>query len=489
MNDISKSVRHIMTVFLICFVGMIGYIAYFQVFKAPEIASDSGNVRLWAKRNEVLRGTIYDRDGNALTSSEKIDAISQKREYLYGELYAHALGYVDPAYGLTGLEASFDEELTKSNNLATDIRSLFKDFDIDKFIQARKDSEREKVGNSVITTLDTELQQIAYDALGSNRGAVVALNPKTGEIITMVSKPSFDPNNLKPVMDAANDGSDKNSTLLNRALDGRYPPGSTFKTITLASTLEYLPEAVNRTFSDNGKINFEDGSTLPNFNGNVYGQINLKKAFQVSSNVVFGELAMELGNEKLKTTSEAFGFNKRITGVGIEMSKSQFPTLETYEKGMIAQSGIGQSSILATPMQMALVASTVANNGAMMQPTLVSKVVDSEGHTVKTIDSKVLSQVMPAEDTEVIRDYMKNVIDNNLGRWPQFRGTNAGGKTGTAEYNNPDGTPAIPHGWFIGAAPMDDPQIAIAVIVENGESGSGDSAAIASQVIRAALQQ
>lgn len=489
MNDISKSVKHIMTVFLICFVAMIGYIAYFQVFKAPTIANDSGNVRLWAKRNEVLRGTIYDRDGNALTSSSRVDAISQKREYLQGELYAHALGYVDPSYGIAGLEETFDEDLTKSNAFVTDIRSLLKDFNFDKFMEARKDAEREKVGNSVITTLDTNLQQIAYDALGDNKGAVVALNPKTGEILAMVSKPSYNPNDLKTVMEAANSGADTDSTLINRAINGLYPPGSTFKTVTLASVLQNDPSAVNRTFQDNGKITFEDGSKLPNFNNNVYGAINLRKAYQVSSNVVFGELAMELGNEKLKTTAEAFGFNQRIPGVGVNISKSQFPTLESYEQGMIAQSGIGQSSILATPMQMALVAATVANDGAMMQPKLVNKVIDSDGNLVKNIDDKVLSQVIPVEDASTIKEYMQNVVNNNLGRWPLFRGTNAGGKTGTAEYNNPDGTPAVPHGWFIGTAPIDNPQIAIAVIVENGGSGSTDSAVVASKVIKAALEQ
>ena len=488
MNDISKSVRHIMTVFLICFVGMISYIAYFQVFEAPEIASDSNNVRLWAKRNEVLRGTIYDRDGNALTSSTKIDKISQKREYLQGNLFAHVLGYVDPAYGITGLEASFDEELTKSNVLATDLRSLFKDFDIDKFIEARKDSEREKIGNSLITTLDTELQKVASNALGDRKGSVVALNPKTGEILAMVSKPTYNPNDLKSVMEYANSGNDKNATLLNRALDGKYPPGSTFKTITLASTLQNDPTALTRTFNDNGKITFADGSYLPNAGGAAYGQIDLKKAFQVSSNVAFGELAMELGNEKLRTTAEDFGFNKRIPAIGVDIGKSEFPRLESYEIGSIARSGIGQSSILATPMQMALVAATVANDGVMMQPKLVNKVVDPEGNVVDKIQDKELSTVITTEDSTTIKNYMKNIVDSNLSKWPSFRGTNAGGKTGTAEYNNPDGTEAIPHGWFIGLAPAENPQIAIAVIVENGGSGASSAAVVASKVVKEALK-
>lgn len=488
MNDISKSVKHIMTVFLVCFVAMIGYIAYFQVFKAPDIANDSGNVRLWAKRNEVLRGTIYDRDGNALTTSTRVDAISQKREYTQGALYSHALGYVDSRYGLSGLEASFDEELSKSNGFATDLRSLFTDFNLDKFKEARKNSEKEKIGNSVVTTLDPTLQKIAYDALGDNKGAVVALNPKTGEILAMVSKPSYDPNDMKPVMDAANSGADKNSTLINRAVAGMYPPGSIFKTVTLSSALENIPGVTNRTFTDDGKITFPDGSTLNNFAKTSYGQISLRKALQVSSNDVFGELAMELGNDKLKATAESFGFNQKIPAIGTTIATSKFPKLESYEQGMIAQSGIGQSSILATPMQMALVAATISNDGAMMQPKLANKVMDSDGNTIKMIEEKTLSQVIPIDRAQIIQDYMKNVVDNNLSRWPALKGTNAGGKTGTADYNLEDGKPATPHGWFIGAAPIDDPQIAIAVIVENGGSGSSLSAIVASKVIQEALK-
>lgn len=488
MDDNSKSLKHIMTVFLICFVGLIGYIAYFQVFKAPEIVNDSGNIRLWAKRNEVLRGTIYDRNGNALTESSRVDLLSQNREYLQGDLYAHVLGYVNPSYGITGLENHFDEELTTSNALATDFRTLLKDFNIKKFLEARKESKKEKIGNSIVTTLDTELQRVAFDALGNKKGAVVALDPKTGEVLVSVSKPSYNPNDLASVMQAANNGTDKNSTLLNRAFDGKYPPGSVFKTVTLASALQNDPSIINRTFKDDGKIDFDDGYQLKNYAGIAYGPINLRKAFQVSSNDVFGEIALELGNEKLKATAEDFGFNKRIQSVGMTISKSDFPTLKDYEKGMIAQSGIGQSSILVTPMQMALVAATVANDGAMMQPKLVNKVIDYEGNTVRVIEDKVLSQVIPTDDAKTIQEYMKNVVDSNLRRWPQLRGTNAGGKTGTADYNI-DGKEATPHSWFIGAAPMDNPEVAIAVIVEAGGSGSGLATQVASKVINEALRR
>lgn len=514
MNDLGKSVRHVMVIFLFCFVGLITYIAYFQVFKGPEIADDSANIRLWARRNEILRGTIYDRDMNALTSSERIDEVSQDRTYLYDDLYAHPLGYIDQTYGLTGLEEEYDEVLSDYSSLRNGVNDFVDSIHVKKLLTNLKDSkintgsmnfkenfktfiddiefrklagDSDKIGNGIVTTLDTELQQVAYEALGNEKGSVVAINPKTGEILAMVSNPSFNPNNLDEEIKNANAGDGENSPLINRAIDGVYPPGSVFKTVTLASALENIPDVESRTFSDSGKIVFDDGAELNNFAFEVHGDIDLRRAFRVSSNVVFGELAMELGNDKLKKTAEAFGFNSVIRGDGVTVSRSEFPTLKEYEQGNMAQSGIGQGSVLSTPMQMALVTAAVANDGILMEPKLVNSIVDKNGNTVKNINSEELRRAIPSDVAATIRDYMQYLVDNNLHRWPAFEGTNAGGKTGTADYNLPDGTAAVPHGWFIAAAPMNDPEIAVAVIVENGESGAGSSAIIASQVVRKAI--
>ena len=486
MNDLSKSVRHVMTIFLVCFIALISYIAYFQIFKGPNIANDSGNVRLWAKRNEVLRGTIYDRNGTELAISERIDETSQKRTYLYDYLFAHPLGYIDQTYGLSGLEENYDEVLRTSNTLTTSFRSLLKNMDFSTFISSLN-SDEEKVGNGIITTLDLELQRVAYNALGNNKGAVVALNPKTGEILAMVSNPSFNPNDLASEIERANEGSEADTPLLNRAIDGRYPPGSVFKTVTLSSALENIDGVASREFDDEGKITFDDGTELNNFAYEVHGIIDLRRAYRVSSNVVFGTLAMELGNEKLKSTAESFGFNSVIEGEGLTIAESIFPTLKDYEEGNIAQSGIGQGSVLSTPMQMALVAATVGNDGILMRPKLVNTIVDKNGNTVRNIASDEIRRAIPSDVAATVRDYMKYLVDNNIYRWPAFEGTNAGGKTGTADYNLPDGSEAIPHGWFISVAPMDDPQIAVAVIVENGESGAGSAATIASLVVRQAV--
>ncbi|WP_297417691.1 penicillin-binding protein 2 [Clostridium sp.] len=490
MKDVSNSIKQVMVVFLFCFVALISYIAYFQVFSAPNIAEQTGNQRLWARRNEVLRGTIYDRNKNPLTTSARVNALTQKRTYTNGDLYVHALGYVDPRYGLTGLEASYDSELTTYNKFENNLLNLTKDFSMDKLktmFQNRKEDDV-KIGNGVITTLDPTLQKIAYDSLGSNKGAVVALNPKTGEVLAMVSKPTYNPNDLENAMKTANSGTAENSPLINRAISGLYPPGSTFKTITLSSALENMQGVTSRTFDDTGKIVFNDKQSLSNDNGEVNGEINLKDAFRLSSNFVFGTLAMELGNDKLKTTAEKYGFNSTIDSDGFKITPSQFPKLSKSQIGIIAQSGIGQGSDLATPMQMALVASTIANDGNMMEPRLVNQVIDKDGNLVKTIQPKVEKQVISSANAAIIKDYMKNLVDSKVdSSWGFLAGTDAAGKTGTADYNLSNGESAKPHSWFIAFAPASNPKIAVAVIVENGGYGADAAAPIAGKLIRRAV--
>lgn len=488
MNDLAKSVKHIMVVFLFCFIALISYMTYFQIFKAPELANDSGNLRLWAKRNEVLRGTIYDRDQNPLTKSERKDTLTQKREYVDGELYANILGYCDERYGITGLEKSFDTELSNYNSFSTGLRNLFKDFDLKKLKEEWKGEEDKKVGNGIVTTLDPNIQKVAFDALGDNKGAVVALDPKTGEVLAMVSKPTYNPNNLEAAMNEANASDGSDSKLINRAINGTYPPGSIFKTITAAAALETDPAVATKTFNDTGKISFPDGTSLNNYGNEVLGNINLKEAYRLSSNAVFGQLAIDMGNTTLKEYAEKFGFNSRMPGIGLDISQSIFPTLQDYQKGEIAQTGIGQGAVLTTPMEMALMAATVANDGVLMQPKLVNKVVDKDGNTVEEIQNKVLkSDVIKPETATTLRDYMGNLVQKNLYRWPDLNGTNAGGKTGTADYTLPNGELAVPHGWFVAVAPLDNPQVAVAVIVENGGLGATKAADVASKVVREAV--
>lgn len=479
MKDISENVKKVMIVFFICFIGLCLYITYFEVKKAPALATSQYNKRLWAVRNKILRGTIYDKNMRALTKSTKINAESQKIEYLDGDLFAHVLGYADTKYGITGLQYKYDKELT-STSLKDKITKAF-----NKIV--KKDNvDDKKIGNGLVTTLDYNTQKKAYDMLGMSKGAAVAINPKTGEIIAMVSKPSFNPNNLDSEWASIN--SNKDRPLLNRATAGLYPPGSTFKTITAVSALSNISGIQYRTFKDNGRLVFNSKESMSNFNGEVLGNLSFKNAYVYSSNVAFGMIGMELGNDKLKETAEDFYFNKNIPANGITIENSRFPSLKSYEKGNIAQSAIGQGSVLATPMEMALVASTIANDGVMMKPSAVKEVIDSKGEKIREIEPEEIGSIITPEIAGTMQKFMRAVVVQGTGTAAQINGIEVCGKTGTAEHTGGSGSNQS-HSWFIGFAPYDDPKVAVAVVIENGGQGGGAAASAAREIIRTALMK
>lgn len=472
MNNIINNIKKVMFVFLLCFIALISYMTYFEMVVGPNIVNSSYNRRVWIKRNEVLRGTIYDKNGSPLTKSEPINAETQKREYTGGQMFSHILGYVDQKYGITGLEKKYDDQLM-ATDMQDNLKSLIKN----------KGKSVKKVGDGVKTTLDTATQKKAYDLLGSNRGAVVVLNPKTGEVIAMVSKPSFDPNNLGDSWASIN--KDASRPLLNRATAGLYPPGSTFKTVTAVSALENISGVQNRSINDTGSIAIGN-YTLHDYNGEVLGNIDFQQAYAHSSNVYFGSLGLDLGNDKLKATAEEFYFNKSIPTDGIPVEASRFPTLKSYEKGNMAQSAIGQSSVIASPLQMAEVVSTIANGGVMMKPHLVTSVVTSSGKLVKSVSPESIGQIISPDIANTMKTMMKSVVEYGTGTNASVEGVEVAGKTGTAD-NQVMGNDSPPHSWFIGFAPYDNPQVAIAVLVENGGQGGILAAQIASGVISTSL--
>jgi cell division protein FtsI/penicillin-binding protein 2 len=347
-----------------------------------------------------------------------------------------------------------------------------------------KGKNGEKCGNNLKTTLDYNLQKKAYELLGDNRGAVVALNPKTGEILAMVSKPSFDPNYLNENWKNINEN--KERPLLNRATSGLYPPGSTFKTITAVSALENVSGIMDKRINDTGVLEFNSKESLKNYNGEALGDIGFEEAFIHSSNVYFGNLGIEIGNPKLKETAEKFYFNKNIPADGVTIENSRFPTLKSYEKGNIAQSAIGQGTVLTTPMEMALVASTIANDGIMMKPCLVKEVQSSKGEVLQTIKPEPIQQVTTNGNAKIIKDFMRKVVEEGTGTAAAVENINVCGKTGTADHSD-EGSGALPHSWFIGFAPYEDPQIALAVIIEDGGQGGIAAANVASGIFRTAL--
>lgn len=464
MNNLQKNIKNVMIVFLALFIALISYISYYYLFESEEAISSVYNKRIQAKNSRVLRGTIYDRDMFPLTSGEKTSEFSQTREYLGGEAFAHVVGYYDVVYGASGIEKKFDKELSGSNIYS--LEDIFSSKDADK------------VGNHVVTTLDSDLQKKAYDLLGDRKGSIVALDPKTGEVLAMVSKPSFDPNAIQEIFPTLSQ--DENTPFLNRAVSGLYPPGSSFKIITALSALENMPEVRERIFEDNGRIYFNDVESLENNNGVILGNINLRTAFLRSSNVVFGTLALELGNEKLKETAEKFFFNNEIPSRTLVIDDSIFPTYGKEEVGNIAQSGIGQSGVLASPIEMALVASAIANDGVMMEPNIVKEILDPQGNVVKDFEPKVAATVTTSENAQILKEYMKAVVNEGTGRAASLWGIQVSGKTGTADTDAGD---KIPHSWFVGFAGYDNPEIAFAIIVEEGGNDSYNASGMAGELV------
>jgi len=474
MNDFVENIKKVMLVFLVFFIALISYITYSYMFSSEKAVSSTFNQRLWAERNKVLRGTIYDKDMIALTKSTKLSETTQKQQYLQGEAFAHVIGYMDPVYGLTGLEKKYDAELMGST-----------DTGVSKYVFFSKDTQQ-LVGNGLRTTLDSKLQEKASDLLGNRRGAVVALNPKTGEVLAMVSKPSYDPNNLDSNWKAI--VANKEMPLLNRAISGLYPPGSIFKTITAISALQNITNVYNRSFQDTGSLSINGTKLLENYNGEVLGGLDFKSAYMHSSNVFFGSLGIDLGNEALKETAEKFYFNKNIPSIGLTIDNSKFPSYKSNEKGNIAQSAIGQAAVLATPMEMALVVSAVANNGIMMEPMLVKEILSSKGKSLEKLQPKQLGEVMSKESASTMKDLMKGVVSGGTGTNASLNDIVVSGKTGTADHNDDLSKQAAPHSWFIGFAPYENPQIAIAVIVEDGGVGGGIAAQITRELIKTYLQ-
>ncbi|MCY6483298.1 penicillin-binding transpeptidase domain-containing protein [Clostridium aestuarii] len=468
MNDISKNIKNVLGVFLVCFLGVILYITYFEIFKAEDIISSPYNKRLLAKRNAILRGTIYDRNMNPLTKSEKSNSFNQERTYLYGEIFANVIGYISPRYGITGLERKYDSTLIGADTM-----------DLSKFFETITEKSN-RIGYNLRTTLDYNIQKRAYDLLGNNKGAVVVLNPKNGEVLAMVSKPSYNPNNLDKNWKKIN--SNKDNPLYNRATLGLYPPGSIFKIITSVSALENIEGINKKIFKDEGILVFNSKESLENYNGEKLGEIGLSEAFVESSNVVFGKLGIELGNYNLRNTAEKFYFNKNIPINDFNVNKGSFPSLRRNEQGNIAQSAIGQGEVIVSPMHMALVTGAIANDGIMMKPFLVKDILNSKENTVKKIKTESLGKITSKQNARIIKKFMKKTVDEGTGKNARINGINICGKTGTAE--NGEGAS---HSWFVGFAPYSKPTVVVAVIVENGGVGGVKAAKIAKQVIQEAL--
>lgn len=470
-NDIPgkfhKNIRKVAYFLIGLLVVLCLYVSYIQVVESHTLTKHPLNRRNLEEARKIEQGQILDRYGEKIAYSIPDGRGGYKRNYPLGPITAHISGYSSLQFGKSGIESSFGNYLSGASNPERRLGPITHLFETKK-------------GNNVMLTIDSHLQETAYKALGNSRGAVVAISPRTGEILAMVSKPSFDPNSIDQQWQSVSQSSE--SPLLNRALQGLYPPGSTIKIMVAEAALAERIASPERTFDCAGILKIGPDYTLQENNQVAHGKINLEDALAVSCNITFGTLSLELGPDRMSKAFSRFGFDKPV-GEELQEFPSRLPNFNKLGKGDLAQTGIGQGSLLVTPLRMAMLASCFANNGTIMKPYLVKQISAPDGTIINQFTPEIWLTPTNPQLASQVRQMMITVVKEGTGTAAQVPGILVAGKTGTAE--NPHG---LSHAWFIGFAPADNPQIAIAVIVENGGSGGRVAAPIARQILREALR-
>lgn len=474
---------------LVMFALLMINVNFLQGVKADQYRGDDRNKRKYYDRYSVQRGRIT-AEGKVILAQSK-DTKDSKfrfvREYPEGELYAHVTGFFSP-YTATEVEGKENQLLDGSSSDLLLRRS------IDLFT-----GEPTK-GANVDVTINPKAQKAAYDALrgSGKRGAVVAMNPKSGAILAMVSLPTFDPTELSGtdpgiVTKRYNELTKKGGSqpLLNRTIADTYAPGSTFKVVTAAAFLEDDPSRGPDTIVEAPQVLDLPNTTadLPNYGGAACGagQVQLVFALEKSCNTPFGKIGIDLGYEKMLEQVKKFGVGEPLA---VPMGVAQSDFGEKEDAAGLAMASIGQRSNRMTPLQMAMIAAGIANGGTVMKPYLVNKITDSKGDTIEEARPEELSEAMSSDNAAKLGQMMVSVVQNGTANKAQVAGVEVAGKTGTAE--TADGRP--PHAWFISFAPANDPEIAIAVLVESGAAsvgneatGGGTAAPIAKAVLEAVL--
>lgn len=453
-------------VFVFLFLGLMGYLVYYEMFTSENVVNSPYNRRrqeLLAEK--VVRGNIETADGKIIAETKIDEDGNEERVYPYGSMFAHVGGY--SMNGGSGLEAFNNVRLLTSHIF------VGKQF-------SNKINEEKSLGDNVITTLDYDLQKVAYEALGSNRGAVVVMEPDTGKVLAMVSKPDYDPNKIEELWDSFLEDTSDKATLLNRATQGQYPPGSTFKILTLIEYLRENPDAdESYVYECKGKHSNENGDVINCYHNIVHGSIDLKESFSKSCNSSFVNIGLSIDRNKLVQLCKDFGFDKNYDRTGLSSKSSQITLSEKTSDYKLMQTVIGQGDTLVTPLQMAIVSAAIANDGVAMEPYLVDHIENADGKTIRSYGKKKSGEPITKEESALLREYMEETVQSGTAKALASKAYTAGGKTGSAEFGTTKGQS---HGWFTGYATQGEQTIAISVIVEGAGSGSQSAVPVAKKV-------
>lgn len=451
-----RRIRRLALVVTGCFTILMGYLVYLHL--SPGIIEGSVmNSRPWSKEQNIVRGGIYDKKGEILAQNK-----DGKRYYPLGEATAHLLGYSSKKYGKAGIELFFDQELLGMNGWAKITNAL------------RRVSGKTEIGNDLYLTIDAELQKRASSLLEkAGKGSIVVIEPTTGRILAAVSSPGFNPGELDKLW-RNREKLEEDSNLLNRAFRGLYPPGSTFKLVTGG-----LSEDLGPVYNCPGYI--EINGRKISCNG-VHGNIDFFHALAYSCNTAFIEIALNAGGDALVDAATSAGFNKEIP-FDVPVTMGRFPSSIKQKANAVAEAAMGQGEVEVTPLLMGMIVSAVANDGVMMKPYLIQSIKTPDGDIIK--GNKPQKWLIPYDkaQAERIKEGMKMTVESGTGRNAYISGVEVAGKTGTAEVKDKKS-----HAWFVGFASVDNPRVAVAVLIENGGVGGEVAAPIAKELIKSALE-
>jgi len=467
-------IARLFVVVVVLFGVLVGFTSRWTVFEADALRDNPKNRRELLEEQQIRRGLIRAADDTVLARSLKQADNSYVRTYPAGRLFSHAVGYSFVRQGRAGLERYYDDDLSGRNS------------ELGSLIDRLSGSEQE--GDNLLTSLDPDAQRVALQQLGGRKGAVVALDPRTGAIKVMASVPGYDPNTVKNQRAFTALNRDNDAPLLNRNTQSGYPPGSTFKVVTAIAAIDsgqYKPDS--RVSGRNGKT--ISGVPLNNDAGESFGDITLTEALTHSVNTVFGEVGEKVGKLTMKKYMDRLGFGRPVE---VDLPRDERAASGERQRGRIipatngavdvGRMAIGQDKLTVTPLQMAMVAASVANGGKLMKPHLGDRIVDRDGRTVDRIQPEELSQVMTPDTAAQVGAMMSQVVKEGTGTAAALEGIDVAGKTGTAE---------VDHGcpnqlWFIAFAPVQDPTVAIAVTVE---CGTGFGGTVAAPIAKAVMQE
>ena len=468
---INKDILKVFAFFAVLFSALIIYLCYFLSFQSGSVINNSYNRRSDVLKKSVLRGSIIAQDGSALAYSELDQNGNEIRVYPYGNVFAHVVGF--DSNGMAGLEASYNYYLLTSHlGLFEKISNEFHHI--------------KNTGDTLQSTLNAGLQNYIYQLLGNNYGAVICMNPDTGEIYAMVSKPDFDPNDISEIWDYLVEDHSENeyadltdSVLLNRATQGLYTPGSTFKLFTLYDYWLEHPDEVNRFSFDCKGIMAVGDTTISCYNG-AHGHEDLSAAFANSCNCAFGTIGSHLDLEHFRSVNEKLLFGRDLP-VDIPSKASVFSLSADDSEFDIMATAIGQGNTQMTPMHLAMVVSAIANDGVCMVPHLAKAVLNPYGEITKQFRPQVYTRLFSETEAQLLKSYLRSVVTDGTAQTVYPGNFQAYGKTGTAQKEN-EFTGDYDHSWFVGWAENNEQKLAVCVIVENMETAGMTGVYLSKQI-------